>query len=157
MNRAWFPARDMISSAWVFFALAVTEAAVLHLLLFALGHSPFWLAVALASDAAVVGAAVVLCSLSRLPTTIDGARVVVRVGLLFRVEFAAPDLALDAPAQTGLRLLNGALLAGPNVVLVFRTKQTAVVLGLLRKPVDGIRLKLAEPDEFLAQLGARSA
>ena len=154
MSGAWYPTRDMIGSAWVFFGLAVTESAVLHLLLFALGHNPFWLAIALVSDAGVVAALVMIRSLSRRPTTIDGARVVVQVGLLFWLEFSANAVDLDAPAQTGLRMLNGALLANPNLVLVFRKQQMALIGGFLRRPVDGIRLKLAEADEFLAALKA---
>ncbi|MBC2651857.1 hypothetical protein H7F50_08235 [Novosphingobium flavum] len=152
----FYPAPDMIASAWVFFVLALFESAVLHALGLMLGHSRVLLVLAVLSDAMLVCAIAILRSLGRLPTTIAGDRVTVRVGLLFALDF--PAAAVDPAGQVGgdARVLNGALLASPNLVLVFRAPVRATVLGLRRLAVDGIRLKLDRPDEFLARLAAAS-
>lgn len=151
---AYYPTADMRSSAWVFLMLAVMESGVLHILMWALGHGAVLLVLTGLADAGLVGAVWVIDSLGRRPTTIAGAQVTVQVGVLFRLAFPAEQVDLTGSVMTGARMLNGALLANPNLVLVFRSPCEVTVLGLLRRPVDGIRLKLDGADDFLARLRA---
>ena len=118
----------MRSSAWVFLGLALLESGVLHVLMLALGHGPVLLALTAVADAGLVVAVWVIGSLRGRATTVLDGRVEVQVGVLFRLVFPASQVDFSGSAVTGGRMLNGALLANPNVVLVFRAPCEARIL-----------------------------
>ena len=128
----------------------------LHLLVGALAHIWLWV-VALLADVTILYAIGIVRSLSRQPVTLhNSGEIDIRVGILFRCQIDIGNV-VQAGTPVGTtadrkQTLNGNLLSAPNVELRLHMPVDAHILGLFRRPVRVIRLKISDGPAFLAAL-----
>lgn len=148
--------RSVAPGMWAFVALASIELVVVHLLLML--WRP-WLAailsaLTLTSIAWLIG---VIRSFGRLPVTIDGRALVMRVGTLSRLVIPVEDIAglrteWDGALVKRRTTLNLALIAYPNVVVDLARPRPG------RRGVIAVAHRLDQPEAFVAaieRLGVR--
>lgn len=153
-STAYLPTNDMVAGSRVFLVLAILESVVFHLLLYAVTSKTFLFVCAVVSDVFIIYSIGIIRSISRVPTTISGDDVDIRVGILFHVAVKKHELLatthLDKSGKAGF--VNGALLSSPNIYVLFSEPQYVTILGILKKKVRGMTLKLRAHDAFMSQL-----
>lgn len=148
--------RAVAPMMWVLVALSAIEILVVHGLI-ALWQP--WVALVLSAVtlAGVAWLVLAIRSLKRLPVLLDGERVLMRAGTLkaIRVPLASIERVRGeiARAEIDRRVLNCALIAHPNVVLMLKAP-----MRLGRREIAAVAHRMDDPAAFTAALeGLRAA
>lgn len=141
---------------WAFLILAIAELAIVHLLV-SLWNVTVALILTAISLAATVWIIALIRSFRRLPVSIANGRLIMRAGVLIRVETAAANVrglrrqwASGDLKKSGV--LNMALLAYPNIIVDF---DAPVARG--KRAVSAVAHRLDDPVAFARAVSAEHA